>query len=407
MAEEDIWRVSDLLDSKQPFVEDVQLARQMVQTLHALDAFDRESFSDGMMNSGTVHLNVRTPKAALEFVENTLSEWFETVAEIEKRRGNMPYLIDRSLYPKGGLEWNQGLTIDSINSWTGDRGDLYEGYDDQYPFRNIWQVEDPLSGYYNRLLPVKFVLRVLAILTLNSESYDKETGWDIEAEFEEGVSLDTLREKAWESASFAKPALEEIGRKIGADRGAEISVGFPGGETGTKIKKSKERFVSQFVGSKRKNELSGALFDMGFANMGGFGLGNIFRYTSDEIWFTPMGWKFATMENPVIDQTDGWEDGNRFSNEEVSFLLAHFKKNIPAEWDFMVSIAEMIRNGINDANSMNAELIQENDWNQSKASVYRTGVLARMQELGLVEREKTGVEVKFVLTENGNNILTR
>ena len=73
----------------------------------------------------------------------------------------------------------------------------------------------------------------------------------------------------------------------------------------------------------------------------------------------------------------------------------------------MVSIAEMIRNGINDANSMNAELIKENDWNRSKASVYRTGVLARMQELGLVDREKTGVEVKFVLTENGKNILTR
>ena len=110
MVEEDAWRVADLLNPELSFVKDVALARQMVQTLHALDAFDREAFNDGMMDSGTVSLNVRTPKAALEFVENTLSEWFESVAEIEKRRGNLPYLIDRSLYPSGVIDWNQGLT---------------------------------------------------------------------------------------------------------------------------------------------------------------------------------------------------------------------------------------------------------------------------------------------------------
>jgi hypothetical protein len=406
MVEEDIWRVTDLLDTEQPFVEDVQLARQMVQTLHALDAFDREIDTEEWHESRTVSLNVRTPKAALQFVENTLSEWFETVAEIEKRRGNMPYLIDRTPYPEGEFEWNQGLTLDSINSWTEEHDLIDIGrkhgftYGEEYPFRGIWEIEEPLSGYYNRLLPVKFVLRALAILTLNSESFDKKEGWDPEAEFEEGISLDTLREKAWSAASYARPTLEKMERKIGADRGAGISVGFPGGETQSKITKSKERFVSQFVGSKRKNELSGALFDMGFANMGGFGVGNILRFTSDEIWFTAEGWRFATMENPVIDQIEGWEEGNRFSDEEIEFLLAHFKNNVSVEWKFMQSIVDMIRNGIDDAISMNAELIRENEWNRSKASVYRTGVIARMQELGLVDRVKTGVEVKFVLTDS-------
>ena len=140
---------------------------------------------------------------------------------------------------------------------------------------------------------------------------------------------------------------------------------------------------------------------MGFANMRSF-LG----MSTEEVWFTKFGWHFATMENPVIDQTEGWENGNRFSDAEVSFLLGHFRKNVPAEWKFMLSIAEMIRGGIDDANSMNAKLIHENEWNRSKASVYRTGVIARMQELGLVDREKTGVEVKFVLTEVGDKLLT-
>ena len=72
MAGEDPWRVADLLDQEhQPFVEDVMLARQLVETLNSLE--------------GT-SLDVRVPRAAEEFVENTLSEWFEAVAEIEKRR---------------------------------------------------------------------------------------------------------------------------------------------------------------------------------------------------------------------------------------------------------------------------------------------------------------------------------
>ena len=255
--------------------------------------------------------------------------------------------------------------------------------------------EEPLSGYYNRLLPVKFVLRMLAALTMNCESFDKDDGWNIE--LDETITLSELREKSWQTASYAKGTLllNDQFFETKGKTGAKISVGFP-----TKDEKSKERFVSQFVGSRRKRELSGALFDMGFANITSF-LG----LSTEEVWFTRFGWEFAMMENPVIDEIEGWESGARFSEEEVDFLLAHFKQNVPAEWGFMVSIAEMIRDGTNDATKMNAALISQRDWNRSKASVYRTGVLARMQELGLVDREKSGVEVTFILTESGRNKL--
>lgn len=394
MVEEDAWRVADLLDAEQPFVKDVALARQMVQTLHALDAFDRETFNDGMVDSGTVSLNVRTPKAALEFIENTLSEWFETVAEIEKRRGNLPYLIDRSLYPSGEIDWNQGLTKADLDSWLKDTysGTLGPDYDYRAPVKPS---EEPLSGYYNRLLPMKFVLRMLAALTVNCESFDKDDGWNIE--LDDTITLSELREKSWQTASYAKETLLLYDQFFEAKgkTGAKISVGFP-----TKDEKSKERFVSQFVGSRRKKELTGALFDMGFANISSF-LG----MSTEEVWFTRFGWEFAMLENPVIDEIEGWESGARFSEQEVDFLLAHFKQNVPAEWEFMVSIAEMIRDGTNDATKMNAALISQRDWNRSKASVYRTGVLARMQELGLVDREKSGVNVTFILTDSGKTKL--
>ena len=101
MADEE-WRVADLLDEEQPIVADAKLAKQIVEVLGALDE---------------TNLDVRVPKAAREFAENTLSEWFEIIAEIEKKRGNIPYLINRELYQPGtdgarigikGLGWRIG-----------------------------------------------------------------------------------------------------------------------------------------------------------------------------------------------------------------------------------------------------------------------------------------------------------
>ena len=392
MAGEDPWRVADLLDQEnQPFVEDVMLARQMVRTYSELKVLN--SGRSGYGGDQVWLPEVRVPKQAIEFMENTLSEWFETVAQIEMRRGNLPYLIDRSLYSDGEINWNQGLKKVEIESWLGPYGL------GPYPFHKITKpTGQPLSGYYNRLLPVKFILRMMAVLTLTSENYDKEDGWQEDRfELQGELSLGEIREMAWKHASYAKNTLlmiDELQTAKGKNMN-KISVGFP-----TEDEKSKERFVSQFVGSMKNKTPSGALFDMGFANMPVF-LG----FSTEEIYFTPFGWKFAMLENPVIDETDGWEDGGVFSKKEVDFLLEHFKQNVPAEWEFMVSIAQMISGGINDATKMNAELISKRDWNRSKASVYRTGVLARMQELGLVDREKSGVEVTFVLTESGKDKL--
>ena len=397
MGEEDIWRVSDLLDEKhQPFAEDVKLARQMISTYNELRSLnsDRGRTGPGMWDNIP---DVRVPRQAIEFMENTLSEWFEVVAEIEVRRGNMPYLIDRGLYPEGQIDWNQGLKISDIQSWMDGSymGGSGSGIGD-YPFMPPMALSsEPLSGYYNRILTVKYVLRMMAALTLSSDSFDRDNGWDIETD--ETVTLSDLREKSWKTASYAKDTLLLMDKLLESKgiEGPKVSVGFP-----TSDGKSKERFVSQFVGSRRKNELSGALFDMGFANIRSF-LG----MSTEEVWFTTFGWHFAMMENPVIDQTEGWEKGSRFSDEEVKFLLEHFRRNVPAEWAFMLRIAEEVRGGTNDALGINESLIKEYGWNKNKASVYRTGVIARMQELGLVDRAKSGTGVTFALTESGDLLL--
>jgi hypothetical protein len=252
---------------------------------------------------------------------------------------------------------------------------------------------EPLSGYYNRLLPVKFVLRMLAIMVFNSEDWEIEDGFGEDGEAD--ISFSEFRNKACKSAEYAREHLVFEEKKHGFDRGEGISIGFP-----SESKKSHERFVSQFIGSKRKNVLSGALFEMGFANLGG-----MLGFHNDTLYFTKEGFYFAMLGNPVIDEKKEWEKGSRFSEDERNFLLLHFKKNIPAEWEFMLQIANMIREGKNRSTPMLAELIKTREWDRAKASIMRTGVIARMQELGLVDRERSGVDITYVLTKSGNKLL--
>jgi len=382
MVGEGEWSLTDLTDMEhQDFPHEVRLAREMLQVLNNLERVD---------------MDVRVPRASVEYIENTLSEWFEIVGEIEKRRGNMPYLIDRELYSarqdSNIVAWNQGLTLDDIDRWLGDGW----GKMDDYPFMKMsksTQSEDPLSGYINRILPVKFVLRILAILTLNSESYDKEDGWEIESEDE--IALSHLREVSSKTATYASKWLKSIDEASGSTRGSEVATGFPTDE------KSKERFVAQFVGSSRKKQMSGAIFDMGFASMSG----SMFGFMGDEVRFTRMGWKFALLPNPLLDSMEGWKTGKRFSDEEISFLLNHIKSNVKSEWNFIVKIAELIDSGMNRPQSLEEAIIESHGWEKTQTSVSKNGALSRMQELELIDRTKEGREVTYHLTKNGKELL--
>ena len=37
MAEDEVWRVQELIDESQPFIQDVKLARQMIETIKTLE----------------------------------------------------------------------------------------------------------------------------------------------------------------------------------------------------------------------------------------------------------------------------------------------------------------------------------------------------------------------------------
>jgi hypothetical protein len=363
-------------------VQDVMLAREIIETIKHID--DTE-------------LEVRIPKTAKTFAENILSDWFEAIAEVEKMRGNMPYLINRDLYSPGidgnDISWNQSLRKEDFKKWFDDE-EFTDRFREEYlfmPYRH--KSEDPLSGYLNRIFPVKFVLRVLVTMTLE-EFYDEENGRYDDAG---NITLDQLRTTAFATAKYAKEWLSTLDLQQGPKHGSEVSVGFPENN-----EKARERFVAQFVGSKRKGNISGALFDMGFASLTGFSIGPIKHNTSD-IHFTKVGWDFALLENPLLDSLEGWKDyfvsGKRFSEKEIEFLLVHLESNLSPEWKFMQTIASSIEEGNNRPKSLEECLVKEYDWEATKASQMRNGALSRMEELCLIKREKSGREVTYHLTE--------
>jgi|MDSV01.2.fsa_nt_gb hypothetical protein len=384
MADEE-WRVADLLDEEQPIVADAKLAKQIVEVLGALDE---------------TNLDVRVPKAAREFAENTLSEWFEIIAEIEKKRGNIPYLINRELYQPGtdgAPDWDQGLRLEDWKQWLSDP-DFMEAFYQHFHLTKLHKStkdETPLSGYYNRIFPVKFVLRVLVAHSLISTHEISNDGaeWMEEAE---QITLDELRKSALEHALYARAFLVGIDRKAGAMKnvGSEIAVGFPESN-----EKAKERFVAQFVGSKRKKELTGALIEMGFVNLPKF-----ITFTIDEVHFTPAGLKFALLPNPILDDGGtGWleyvQSGKRFSDDEVKFLLDHFRQNVPAEWGLMQAMHSAIRSGNNRPKSLDELLAIRYDIVPTQASQLRNGVVSRMEEMMLITRTKEGREVRYEVTD--------
>ena len=160
--------------------------------------------------------------------------------------------------------------------------------------------------------------------------------------------------------------------------------------------------MAQFIGSQRKNSVSGALFELGFANLAGFALGPL-KHTTSDVMFTTLGWHFMMMENPLIDTKEGWkeyyETGVRFSEKEIDYLLKHFEKNIPAEWKLISDISSLIDQGHNRPKLLEEKLSEEYDWDKTKMSQMRNGALSRMEELCLISREKSGREVTYHLTD--------
>ncbi|MDA8546457.1 hypothetical protein N9L11_01585 [Euryarchaeota archaeon] len=368
-------------------------------------------FASTMANAKNAEIETRIPTAAIEWAEMVFNEWFELVGKVAKSYGLRKRLADRTLFDPRALdaiEWREGITIEEIDVLPRDDLDaMYElgpdGIDEALedafgPFGDDPAMsgmfsksytKNMLSGQYNRLFPLKLVLRTAASLVLSRDEFQVS---DQETEYEE-LHIEELREECLKVAKYAKEQLKWLDKRHSFSVGEKISTGFPD-QTGEKSKKQSERFVSQFVGSVRTLG-NGLPFEIGLLSVNDEGM----------ISFTKAGVDFMLEKNPIIDLAEGFKEGKSFTNSERSILLRSLIRNAPKEFEYMTNLLLWINQGIDRPKSLEENIKSTYGVDNTSASLMRTGAIARMIELDLVSRNQDGRKVSFSLTSDGTRLV--
>ncbi|MBS1263804.1 MAG: hypothetical protein MAG715_00995 [Methanonatronarchaeales archaeon] len=229
--------------------------------------------------------------------------------------------------------------------------------------------DGPIWGQFNKLLPIKIGVRGLAVL-----------------QSDEGgpVPLEEFRKIVGEQASQVRTHLGRLDDAQGRRRGEKMAAGLPDGSS----EKSVRRYRNHFLGSLDSDgDMRGALAEMGFVRLYVDGDGEMASLTD-------AGLDFAEIASPVLDGKD--EPTMTLSEDERKFLIRHMAENIPGEIEGMRQILDWIENGHNTPNKLNKKVATMNEeWSEKMAKTMRTGLLGRMYDLRLVEREWEGIRVTY------------
>ena len=230
-------------------------------------------------------------------------------------------------------------------------------------------------GQINKILPIKFTLRLLA----NEVS-----------EMEPLVPLDVFRMEAARKARDFGRWLAKNDAKYKRRWGERLSSGFP---IGKDEESSLNRYASHFVGYQRKKDgaLFGGLFELRFGNAEVVG-----RTLS--VGLTDAGSEFAQMPNPVLDNSDL---SSSLSEEEIALYLEHIRARVPGEAYAFELILHLISEGVSGREELNEQINRrvQLDWTEAVVNTQRAGATARLFELGLIDKRRHGLRVEYGVTE--------
>jgi hypothetical protein len=254
--------------------------------------------------------------------------------------------------------------------------------DDPFVAGQRISVDQWIFGQHNKLLPVKATCRALARLMVGG----KET-----LAFSKTVS------EVVSEAVRLGDYLKHLDRTSGLHRDDALSFAFPYSDS-PNGDKSRLRYANQFVVSVTKQDtLAGLPTELKLVNRD--------QTHSRQILLTEAGWLFAAMRNPVLDEgKNGGQD--KFSDEEIQFLLAHIRRHVPAEAFAYTAVLKAIARGANTPDLLDDALDEylpkreEKPFTRAFLTTQRAGVISRMIELSLVQRIRDGINVTYTATTN-------
>jgi Arc/MetJ-type ribon-helix-helix transcriptional regulator len=239
---------------------------------------------------------------------------------------------------------------------------------------------DCLWGQYNRFFPVKITLRTLASLLKNGN---------------DTVNLDQLQEAAYNEARVIALRLKREDKKQKRDYGERLSSGLPAKSSS----KTENRFKNHFVGYlSRGGKLEGAANTLKFTNM--------FEDSDGitRVGITESGLAFASLRNPIIDE-DNYDAA--LGEEESEFLLKHIFNNLEREKQAVMLVLKGVSSGVSTPDALNEALRTiSRDWSDAMLNTIRAGLVSRLSELGLLDRQKKGTKVQYLVTEKGRAFLS-
>jgi len=230
-------------------------------------------------------------------------------------------------------------------------------------------------GQYNKFFALKFAVRYLAYL-------QSQNNFSV-------VNLEEYQDKCSKAASQMKQLLLKSDEKAGRVWGEGFSAGLPDNE-----EKSWSRFKHHFIGYlDSKGNSVGALSDFGFIVI-----------QKNQVGLSSQGLAFAKCRNPILDENPF--ASSLFSPEERQFLIDHIKTNIPREWHGIQLVLHWIDgDGVNTPDALTAKFATlDKEWTEKMANTYRTGMLARMYDLGFISRQKNGIKTTYLVTDAGKKV---
>lgn len=356
--------------------------------------------ASSIANARAADMNIVIPIKTKQWAEEVIQDFLFDMSSIADQYGINSKIVDRSLIESGSMapiEWNQGIKLEDVVPYSNANEDpeFWESVDteemDSYGefgigpgyIRNFFKNDTNLpvlSPQYNRLFPLKIVMRVAANLLINRDGLTTGFGDDEETLFVP-LFLDDLREESAKVAKYAKDRMQWIDNNRGTNFGSWFSVALTDGSV-----KQNERFMVQFVGSKR-NKGQGLPFELGFLDVDQDG----------EVKITQAGLAFVLEVNPIIDEEHGWKEGESFTMKERRLLIKAISENVKGEYELIKDILELIKNDSNTPDEIETYFATKG-YSKTESSVNRTGIMARLTELGLVTREKKGRNVFYSIS---------
>ena len=241
---------------------------------------------------------------------------------------------------------------------------------DESPF-----TEGAISGHINRLLPLKIGCRIL---------------WSLCDPDGTGPSPREFRLAVANQSQSLRTYLKGMDEDQGRPRGDRLHSSFP-----TKSDAAINRFLNQYIIKRtgpNPKQTSGALSDFGLIGIS----------ESGKIQLTEAGRKFTLLPNPIIDEESNQQTS--LSADEQVLLLSQIRGNMVREWKFMRHILDGIHVGSNTPTSLLSRIMRRYgpgtnaNWSESVMPHMRSGVLGRMQALGLIKRTYTENRVEYRVT---------